>query len=371
MSIIDRIKNQKTWIRLFLLFLTILLLVYFLYLYRTENKLAYLLMKQDFISKEEKEAALMLKDKMIGRQGLICQKIEQGKMMDAYLLESMGQVLEYADYTGNKELKDEVLKLIFKYFKTREGYFSWQIYDGKPQKATALIDELHILKVLLRGERNKEDEYYIDVIKNSLYKFSLQGDRWVSFYDGRCGKKAGEIPLFYIDIEVMKKMADEDNRFFKPFKQAEEVLMHAPLNEYGFFPQAYDYESEEYSYNSSVNMVENILTNMHYFKNGGDIRQFICFLQREIDKGHIYNYYYYNSTPLEKVESTAVYALACQLFMAIGDEVYADICYKKMLAFQIKEGDLKGGFGDLSSRTVYAYDQLEALKTIRMKEGKK
>lgn len=368
---IDKLVKRNLTIGLGFLLLIILGIVFFYYLYKSENKIAFFLLKQDFISKEEKQAAIMLKDEMIGEKGLIFQKIEQGKVMDAYLLESMGQVLEYADYTGNKKLKDETLRLIFKYFETREGYLSWQIYEGKPQKATALIDEMRILKVLMQGERDKEAEYYIDVIKESLHNFSLQEGRWVDFYDARCREKADQISLFYIDVETMEMLAKDDTRFYKPFKYAKTILMNSPVNEYGFFPQAYDYKRKEYVYDSSVNMVENMLTSMHYFKTGGDIKPFISFLKSELDKGHIYNYYHYDSTPLKKEQSTAVYALACQLFMQTGDTLYVDMCYEKMLAFQIKEGDLKGGFGDLFSRTVYAYDQLEALKTIRMKEGKR
>lgn len=370
MKNIDKLVKRNLPMGLGFLLLIILGIVFFYYLYKTENKVAFFLLKQDFISKEEKQAAIMVKDKMVGEKGLIFQKIEQGKMMDAYLLESMGQVLEYADYTGNKKLKDETLRLVFKYFKTREGYLSWQIYEGKLQKATALIDEMRILKVLMQGERNKANEYYINVIKESLYNFSLQEGRWVDFYDARCREKADQISLFYIDLETMGMLAKEDARFAKPFKYAKNILMNSPVNEYGFFPQAYDYKRKEYIYNSSVNMVENILTSMYYHQNGGNIERFVSFLKREIDRGHIYNHYYYDSTP-SKEESTAVYALACQLFMQTGETLYADMCYAKMLAFQIKEGDLKGGFGDLFSRTVYAYDQLEALKTIRMKEGKR
>ncbi|MBO8159573.1 hypothetical protein [Thermosyntropha sp.] len=310
----------------------------------------------------------MLKDNMLDNRGLIFQKIEKGKQVEVNLLESMGQLLEYADYTGNEKLKEETLELIFKYFETGEGYLSWQIYKGKPQKATALFDELRILKVLLEDEKSKKNEFYIKTLKDSLYNFSLRDGKWVDFYDARCADKADIISLFYIDIETLKELAKNDKRFYNASKKAEEILSNAPVNDYGFFPQVYNYEEQAYIYSSSANMVENILTNMHYLHNGGDIDKFLSFLKREIDKGHIYNIYDYDGNPVKKEESTAVYALSCQLFLEVGDYNYADLCYKKMMSFRIKKGKLTGGFGDSLANTVYAYDQLEALKTMRIRE---
>ena len=91
------------------------------------------------------------------------------------------------------------------------------------------------------------------------------------------------------------------------------------------------------------------------------------FLKRQVKKKKLYNHYQLDGTPVDSDESTAVYALAARFLWAQQEKEAGDWCYKRMLDFQIdKKSAADGGFGDADTGTVYAFDQLEALLTMRM-----
>ncbi|HBT20936.1 MAG TPA: hypothetical protein DEA47_06225 [Peptococcaceae bacterium] len=195
------------------------------------------LSNQSFVSDAERQGLAFICSSMLNSRGLVYQLIVNGEPVNSNLLESMGQMLEYAYLTGNDDLFEEILKLIMENFRTEEGYFSWKITGGRQQKASALIDDLRILKMILRQEEVKENKWqiYKETLLDSL-NFSLRDEKWVSYYDGKSRKKSTRIPLFYIDLEVMKKAAEEDQRFKKAYEWAEKILMSASINQFGFFP---------------------------------------------------------------------------------------------------------------------------------------
>ena len=334
---------------------------------RTRNNLVMALKQVNPVCQEEELALSMVRKSLVNEHGLIVQKLEGGYPSNYVLLESMGQLLEYAILAGNENLFAVALKTTFDSFKTQEGYYAWRLDDGIPHKATALVDELRIIRVLsATGRNSKYKELTVDLAQ-SIYRYEVSNGKLVDFYDAESRKSANQISLFYIDVSALEELLKYDTRFSQPVKQAKSILRKAPQDEHGFFPVAYDYKESKYIFPSTVNMVENIYTNMNYLETGGDITAFKEFLEKEIATGHIYILYDRLGQPTVKAESAGVYALACQLFLKLRDRENAEFCYQKMLDFQIKDGGiLKGGFGDQASLTAYAFDQLEALKTIRM-----
>lgn len=370
-------KNGNTRVGPFfsLIVLALLVLLFILipgYRGKAGNDIVSALKQVNPLCQEEELALLMVRESLVSEQGLIVQKLEGGYPSNYVLLESMGQLLEYAVLAGDENLFAGALKATFNSFKTREGYYAWRLDGGIPEKATALVDELRIIRVLSALDRGREFERLGTELARAIYRYEVNGGKLVDFYDAKSRKSANRISLFSIDVPALEELSRRDSRFKGPVEQAKSILRAAPQDEHGFFPAAYDYEGEKYLFPPTVNMVENIYTSMNYLEMGGSIRAFKEFLEREIAAGRIYISYDRSGKPAVEAESAAVYALACQLFLKLRDQENAEFCYQRMLDFQIKdEGILKGGFGDRASLTVYAFDQLEALKTIRMKEGKR
>jgi hypothetical protein len=368
-------KNGNTRVGPFcsLVVLTLLVLFFILILaYRGKagNDIVSALKQVNPVCQEEELALLMVRESLVSEQGLIVQKLEGGYPSNYALLESMGQLLEYAVLAGDENLFAGALKVTFNSFKTREGYYAWRLDGGIPEKATALVDELRIIRVLSALDDGGKYDRFRTELTRSIYTYDVDNGKLVDFYDAKSRKTADRLSLFFIDVLALEELSRRDSRFDRPVDQAKNILRAAPQDEHGFFPAAYDYREEKYVFPSIVNMVENIHTAMNYLEVGGRIEPFREFLEQEIAAGRIYISYDRSGKPAVEAESAAVYALACQLFLKLREQENAEFCYQRMLDFQMKdEGILKGGFGDRASLTVYAFDQLEALKTIRMREG--
>lgn len=320
--------------------------------------------------REEKLALDMLRKQLL-KKDLVGNKIENGQPPQYSLLESMGLLLEYAAIVGDTELCSAILKQIVNDFRSPEGYYYWRVSlpEKKASTATALVDDLRLIKAIdkLRSPDSRQLNNYFDKISGSIYQFDLRRWRFIDYYDG---KKAERLSLFYIDVEALNALAGREQRWDKPCRQALSVLTRAPQNKHGFYPSWYDQVSEEYHYQKQINMIENLYTAINYELAGKDAVLFKRFLEQELKEGKISCRYYLDGSPVTEDESAAVYALAYRFFMLTGYDKYAGECYSKMLSFQINDNSkLRGGFGDHVAESVHSFDQLEALLTIRMKEG--
>ncbi len=312
---------------------------------------------------------------MVGKQliveNLVGNKIYQGNPPRYSLLESMGLLLEYAALAGNSDLFTAVLKQTINDFMSPEGYFYWRVSlpEKKGSTTTALVDDLRLIKAIYKMDSSKikGESTVINRLSDSIFEFDVREGRFIDYYDGM---KAKRLSLFYIDVEAMRALAGREQRWKAPYYQALSVLRQAPQNKEGFFPAWYDQVEGKYHYPEEVNMIENLYTAINYQLAGKDAVRFRHFLAKELMEGKISCRYYLDGSPVKEDESAAVYALAYRLFMLAGDGQYASQCYAKMLGFQIRDNSkLRGGFGDRVAQNVHSFDQLEALLTIRMKEG--
>lgn len=189
------------------------------------------------LCKEEELALSMMQNSLVSKQGLIIQKLEGGYPSNYALLESMGQLLEYAVLAGDENLFAVTLKTTFNSFKTREGYYSWRLDGGIPEKATALVDELRIIRVLSALDLNGEYKRFGTELARSIYRYEVNGGKLVDFYDAKSRKSADRISLFFIDVPALEELSRRDPRFKGPVEQAKSILRAAPQDEHGFSRQ--------------------------------------------------------------------------------------------------------------------------------------
>ena len=313
-----------------------------------------------------------LQTKLQSPQGLIYYLAEHKSAASYSVSESMGQAMEYAALIGDKNLFENYAKITDKYFRDPTGYFYWKIdvATKKGEPASALVDDLRLIKAyFIANEHNMGN--YDEQIKNLseiVYKFDIDTNGYpCDYYDGEGKQKARVVSLFYLDVETLEKLSKFNNKWSTPYQKAKEILLTMPENRYGFYPQTFAINTNQYLWPATINMVENLYTAMDAHQAGKNTRPFATFLKKQVKKGKIYNYYHVDGTSADKDESTAVYALAAR-FLALNNEMEAaDWCYRRTLEFQM--GDAKafaGGFGEQDTGLVYAFDQLEALLMLRM-----
>lgn len=317
-----------------------------------------------------------LQAKMQSSQGLIYYLVEERAPASYSVLESIGQAMEYTALTGDRKMFEYYADIAERYFKDPSGYYYWKIdvatKQGEP--ASAFVDDLRLVKAYFIASERKLGNYdrQLEKVAETIFKFDIDANGFpCEYYDGKAKQKAAVVPLFYLDVETLKKLSHIHNRWLAPYNHAKNILLHMPDNRYGFYPITFNIKTKQYVWGPSINMVENLYTALDAYAAGKDTRPLVSFLKKQVKKGKIYNHYHLNGAAADQNESTAVYALAARFLALNSEHEAASWCYHRTLQFQIGDTRLfQGGFGESETGLVYAFDQLEALLMLRMVETK-
>lgn len=335
------------------------------------------LLNVDTQNSTEKKIDQLLSQHFITSEGLLtsCQGV--GTENDRYiLLESQGQLMEYALLVKDKNLFESVLNNLQTYFTAPKGYYYWRLnlQGNQPDDATALVDQLRLLRSLDEASTDfGELTYKIKAffLAFNLYKYNRDENVFCDSYDGRIGKAEQKISLFYIDPVGLETLSAD----FPPAKQSVrstlDILKNAPLNNQGFFPSNYNLQTGSYVWPEKFTTVEQLYTIDYAQKAGMNVNKFLDFLHKSIQaNGKIFSTYHADGSPDGVNDSAAVYALAARIFHQAGDNKDEQWCYERMLAYRISDQpELQGAFGYETAKSAFAFDQMEALLTLNQ-EGK-
>ncbi|WP_207643916.1 hypothetical protein [Desulfosporosinus acidiphilus] len=284
--------------------------------------------------------------------------------------------MEYALLLKDKHFYESVLNNLQTYFLASKGYYYWRLNlpDLHSENATALVDELRLLRCLDQGSTIfNELTYKIKAcfLAFNLYRYNREGNVFCDSYDGRIGKSEGKVSLFYIDPVGLKILATDFPLAKQSVENTINLLKNAPLNNSGFFPAYYDLRSGKYVWPDKFMAVEQLYTISYAQDAGKNVTILLDFLRNSIrNHGKIFNAYQADGSPVGEDDSAAVYALAARIFHQAGDTRDEKWCYERMLAYRINgQSELKGAFGYETAQSAFAFDQMEALLTLGQ-EGK-
>ena len=321
---------------------------------------------------EEAQGAQFLQTKLTNTDGLIYYLVERQSGAAYSVLESMGQAMEYAALSGNRELFLKYAQSMEKHFRDPGGYYYWKIdvATGKGETASALVDDVRLAKAYFIAHEKGLGDFSSQIYQLSeiIYQFDVNDNGYpCDYFEGDTQKKAGHVSLFYLDVGTFEKLAKVNAKWLKPHENAKKILRSMPENKHGFYPKTFELDIQKYVWGDTVNMVENLYTALDAQAAGRNTRPLAAFLKKQIRNGKIFNHYHANGKPDGDDESVAVYALAVRFLLNNGEQEAAEQCYRRMSEFQIKSQDsFAGGFGDEDNGLVYAFDHLEALLMMRM-----
>ncbi|KYZ77856.1 hypothetical protein AXX12_17510 [Anaerosporomusa subterranea] len=327
------------------------------------------------VTPAESQGLHFLQTKMQTSQGLIYYSVEDKSPASYSVLESTGQAMEYAALIGNKKLFDDYAGLADKYFKDPSGYYYWKIdvTTKKGDASSAFVDDLRLVKAYFIANEKKLGNYnkQLEKVSETIFQFDIDTDGFpCEYYDGNAKQKATVVPLFYLDVDTLRKLSQFNGKWLVPYQHAKDILLSMPENKHGFYPIKFKIHTKQYVWGSSINMVENLYTAIDAYNAGRDTRALVTFLKNQVTQGKVFNHYYLNGTPVDQNESTAVYALAARFLALNNENEAAKACYRRTLEFQISDKEFfQGGFGESTTGLVYAFDQLEALLMLRMVEA--
>lgn len=314
---------------------------------------------EDAVNGSNASTEKFINERLINSKGGI--NAQYGEKEENILSESEGVMLEYAVLTNNSQLFNSTLNYINNNMKTNE-LVSWQIQNGEKSKVNALIDDLRIYGAMKDGsqifEKNKSE---LRKYRKAIYKYNTNENNLIDFYDFENNQKAQRLTLCYADFNVLKKLAEDDIKFYKIYESSMNIVKNGYINDdFPLYYSWYDYKTNSYQ-KDELNTSEAMVTLLHLAEAGEIKEQSVKWLKETIkDKGLLGRY-----TTEGKVahgyeyESTAAYAITAMIGVEVNDYELVDLSVSRMEKMRIDDTTSKfnGAFGNKDGSGIYSFDQ--------------
>lgn len=281
------------------------------------------------------------------------------------LSESLGLWMQYAILSDDRTRFDENVKLLTTYFlnpDSQERYIRWKLQpDGQSEVTTnALGDDLRILDALLKAYKLWGEEEYLQLaqdIGETLKATSQTDGYFVDFHDFERNESAAVLSLVYVDIPALREMRDNGILIASDYERYRDLLLRMPSDGV-FYPKTFHIASGHYEYDTSVNLIDQLIIGIHLAEMGHPPQELMLFLKEEFQQNQrLYGRYDRESRePGIDYESPAVYGLAIILALQANDLPWAGQLYDRMIHFRGQELAFPGGY--VFDGNTHAFDNL-------------
>lgn len=282
-----------------------------------------------------------------------------------YLSETVGLWMEYLVLQNDQRQFDEQVKVLKKYFLTRDELVAWEVKGTKRASANAFIDDLRIMNALYDAGENWSIVAYsrlAEKMEKSLIRYHVQQNVFVDFVELGSKNFDTKMTLSYLIPAGLDKIRAHTK---DAYNNSRSLLVDAPIDARGFFPKVYDVETGNYSFDTEVNMIDQLYVGYHRAQWQGDVEPLLEFVRKQYGRdGKIYGRYdSATGEPLVGYESVAVYALGILLAVEVDEQDLARELYGAMKVLQQDDETLPyyGGYVDVNSGDTHTFDNLLAL----------
>lgn len=284
------------------------------------------------------------------------------------LAETLGLWMFYALEEDNQALFDEAYDQLNNYFLERDGFVNWKLTEnGRSEVFTnALIDDVRIMDALLRASERFGDDQYTETarsISGYLTENNVNNGIYTDFYERADEYASVDITLSYIDIQAMDNMEGQGLLDPGVVEETTDVLSEAPLDN-GFYPKSYNVEDNSYSFDDTINIVDQAMTAYHHAQAGNNSEEFLAFIRGEMDNRGLVHGMYDRETrrPTVSYQSPAIYGYLILYTLEAGEEELAQAIYDQMKEFQITDESSQyyGGYS-VDDGNTHIFDNLVPL----------
>lgn len=288
------------------------------------------------------------------------------------LSESLGLWMQYASLKGDKALFDQSYEVLEQWFVMPEGYIAWKLSaDGQSTVNTnALVDDFRIIEALLQAADRWDEETYRTAairLSDKVTSFLLKEGTFVDYFDFSRGESPDTISLSYLNMSAMSTMLRDNLLKTSIYDRHKQLLLNMP-DDGRFYPKSYDLAQDAYIYDSTVNLIDQLLVALNCSDIGRASDPLLTFIQTEFAQRHQILGRYDRATgqPAESYESPAVYGLSILLALKMGDAEFASQLHNRMLQFRGQDPAYPGGY--VFDKNTHLFDNLfpliaeEALK---------
>lgn len=266
------------------------------------------------------------------------------------LSESLGLWMQYAVLKGDQALFNQSFEVLNRWFITPQGYISWKLSeDGDSRVNTnALIDDFRIIEALSDAADRWNEERYREVanqLSNTVTSFLLQDGIFVDYYDFTLRESSSFLSLSYLDMSAMDDMLHDQSLDPSIYQWHKTLLLNMP-NDGRFYPRGYDLASATYSYDDTVNLIDQLLVALNGMDIGSRPDPLYAFIKTEFTQRQqlLGRYNRLSGQPDANYESPAVYGLSILLALKLGDAEFATQLYDRMLELRGEDPAYPGGY---------------------------
>ena len=280
------------------------------------------------------------------------------------LSESLGLWMQYAVISGNRSRFEDSVQLLTTYFLHQEPgpYIRWKLTpDGESEVTTnALGDDLRILDALLKAFKRWGDDEYLQLAQEigSTLQASAQTQGYlVDYHDFERNESAAVLSLVYADISALREMQNNGILSRQEYEQYQDLLSHMPSDGV-FYPKTYQIGSGQYEYDTSVNLIDQLIVGIHLAEMDQPPKELMQFLKGEFQQNQqlVGRYNRKTRKPDAAYESPAVYGLAIILALKSNDLPWARQLHDRMIQFRGQDPSYPGGY--VFDGNTHAFDNL-------------
>ncbi|MCP1187357.1 glycosyl hydrolase family 8 [Paenibacillus sp. 1781tsa1] len=338
-------RKKRTWLILLLISIT---------------AASVLLIKERFLMDEESPTVSFIEINMTNPNGTLATYLQDSASEEADIVagrealsESLGLWMQYAIASDNQALFEQSYEQLTTYFLTPpDPYIAWKL-DAKGEShvtTNALGDDLRIIGALLQAadqwEQGREAKLTTAAaISRALTQSTRQKGYLVDFHDFAGGHSTNTLSLVYVDLPSLQAM--EKHQMVEPGTYAKyEALLKKMPDDGVFYPKTFDAVRKEYTYDDTVNLIDQLIVANHLTVTDRKPDKLISFLKKEFNTRHQLpgQYKRKSRTPAVSYESSSVYGLAILLAVRSGDPKWAKQLYNHMITLRGQDSRYPGGY---------------------------
>ncbi len=281
------------------------------------------------------------------------------------LAETIGLLMFYALEINDQPLFNQYYNQLRNSFLEKDGFVNWKINeDGSSDVSTnAFIDDIRIMDALARADEKWGDNQYLgtaEKIGKYVTTYSVNENIYTDYYERNEEYASEKIQLSYIDVKAMDTLAEKQLLEGEIVANTSQVLLEAPVQN-GFYPYAYNVEEGEYTFDQSVNMMNQAFIVYHLAQVGVRSEEFLAFIKQEMkDRDLIHGVYDLNTRkPFVDYESPAIYGYLVSYALILGEDELAEAIYNRMKEYQVADSNNEyyGGYSITEGNT-HVFDNL-------------
>ncbi|PZD96331.1 glycosyl hydrolase [Paenibacillus sambharensis] len=314
---------------------------------------AYLYSKEDQVSPTE----TFIRTSMSNANGTLATYLQEAESVHPDLAagrealsESLGLWMLYAVREENRELFRSSHKMLTEIFMGPDPYIKWKLQPNGQALVTtnALGDDFRIIGALLQAYQLWGTQDYLDTagrIARHLMKEGQVNGYLTDFHDFKLGETSTTLSLVYVDTAALKAMLEQRLINQHEYDQYVSLLISMP-SEGPFVPKSYDVITQAYSYDSSVNILDQLIIAIHADEAGREPLALMDFLRSEFQERSLF-YGRYDAQSLEpdvSYESPSAYGLAVLLALQTGDREFAGKIWERLRGMRGLDERFEGGY---------------------------